>query len=170
MKHRFGAAVAAAALATIAHTAPAQASDAVAELIDQEGQTVGEVELRDTPHGALLHVRLHNLPSGAHAFHIHEAGVCEGDFSSAGGHYNPEGVAHGIDDPDGMHAGDMPNIHVPETGELEIEVLNHQVSVEQLLDEEDGTSIVIHEGPDDYISDPAGDAGPRIACGVIEAS
>lgn len=169
MKHGILATVAAAAIVTIAQTAPVQAAEAVAELQNQDGQPVGEVTLRETPNGTLLHARLQDLPPGAHAFHIHETGVCEGDFTSAGGHYNPEDVSHGIENPDGMHAGDMPNVHVPDTGSLEIEVLNHQVSVEQLLAEEGGTSIVIHDGADDYASDPAGDAGPRIACGVIQA-
>lgn len=169
MKYGLYATVAAFAVMATAYAAPAQAADAVAQLQDQDGNSVGQVELHEKPHGTLLHAQFENMPSGAHAFHIHEKGVCEGDFTSAGGHYNPDEANHGIDDPDGMHAGDMPNIHVPDSGALEIEVLNHQVSVEQLLGEEDGTAIVIHEGPDDYMSDPAGAAGPRIACGVIEA-
>jgi superoxide dismutase, Cu-Zn family len=108
------------------------------------------------------------LPAGDHAFHIHAVGKCVApDFKSAGGHYNPEEDQHGIMNEAGPHAGDMPNIHVPESGQLHIEVLNQMVSLDGLFDE-DGSAIVIHEGPDDYTSDPAGDAGSRISCGVIE--
>lgn len=141
---------------------------ASATLHNVDGEIVGEVMIRDTDHGALLHARLLDLPPGAHAFHIHETGACEPPFGSAGGHYNPEGSAHGLDDPDGRHAGDMPNVHVPASGATELEILNEGVSVDELLDAEDGTAIVMHEGPDDYSTDPAGAAGSRIACGVIE--
>lgn len=147
----------------------AQAGDwpASAELRNPEGHLVGEVLIRDTANGALLKARLLDLPAGAHAFHIHETGKCEPPFKSAGGHYNPDDVAHGIDAADGRHAGDMPNVHVPASGKMKLEILNEAVTVDELLDSEDGTAIVMHEGPDDYSTDPAGDAGARIACGVI---
>ncbi|GFO80459.1 MAG: superoxide dismutase [Cu-Zn] 1 [Methyloceanibacter sp.] len=152
----------------IALPAPAQADDtATAALKSADGKDVGTVTLTAVPTGVLLDVNVTNLPAGTHAFHIHETGLCEGpDFKSAGGHYNPEEDKHGLMNPAGPHAGDMPNIHVPANGQLRIEVLNQMVNLDSLLDEE-GTAIVIHEGPDDYKSDPAGDAGPRLACGVI---
>ena len=138
-----------------------------AEMMDAQGGSVGVVEIRQTPHGALLHARLENLPAGAHAFHVHSVGDCIPPFKSAGGHFNPGGAKHGFDAADGMHAGDMPNIHVPESGRLEIEVLNVLLVLDETLFDDDGASIVIHEGPDDYVSDPSGDAGGRIACGII---
>ena len=107
---------------------------------------------------------------GVHAFHIHAVGKCEPpDFKSAGPHFNPDQTRHGIMSPEGPHAGDLPNIHVPADGKLEVEFLNPVVTLSQesaLLDE-DGSAIVIHAGADDYKTDPAGNAGDRIACGVI---
>ncbi len=143
------------------------AKQAYAKLQNANGDAVGMATLHRTSHGTLLHVKLHDLPAGAHAFHVHSIGKCEPPFKSAGGHYNPEGRNHGILGEDGMHAGDMPNIHVPESGSLEIEILNTQLVLDTALFDEDGAAIVIHEGADDYKSDPAGAAGPRIACGIL---
>ena len=144
------------------------AADAMARLHDIVGENVGQVLLTDTPHGTLLHLNLRDMPPGVHAFHVHETGKCIPPFTSAGGHFNPTGGEHGIMNDDGMHAGDMPNLHVPENGELEQEVLNTSFSLNEELFDDDGAAIVIHMGPDDYKTDPAGAAGPRIACGVIE--
>lgn len=142
---------------------------AEARMINRNGDSVGRVTLRQTAHGTLLHARLRGLSPGVSAFHVHETGVCTTpEFTSAGGHYNPTGAKHGFLSEEGMHAGDMPNIHIPESGELEIEVLAHMVDLDDNLFDDDGSSIVIHEGADDYKTDPAGAAGPRIACGVIE--
>ncbi len=154
------------ALAAASQTASA-AEQASAAMKNAKGESVGTVMLRALPHGTLLHAKLTNLPAGAHAFHVHAVGVCEPPFKSAGGHYNPTGVKHGIANPEGVHAGDMPNIHVPDSGALEIEVLNTLLRLDDALFDADGAAIVIHEGPDDYVTDPAGAAGPRIACGVI---
>lgn len=140
---------------------------AQAQMMDANGESVGQVVLKMTPHGTLLHATLSNLPPGAHAFHVHTVGKCEAPFKSAGGHFNPEGKKHGFLADAGMHAGDMPNIHVPESGSLEIEILNTLLKLDSSLFDEDGAAIVIHAEGDDYASDPAGDAGPRIACGVI---
>ena len=158
--------LAAAALVAASQTASA-AEQAQASMMNANGESVGAVTLSATPHGTLLHATLENLPAGAHAFHVHAVGVCEAPFKSAGGHFNPGGAKHGIESAEGMHVGDMPNIHVPDSGALEIEILNTQLKLDASLFDEDGASIVIHDGPDDYVSDPAGAAGPRIACGVI---
>lgn len=152
--------------------AAAQASDAKAVLQDPDGQQVGTVNLTETPHGVLLDVQFEGLPEGTHGFHIHETGLCEPPFKSAGGHFNPGGAKHGILAPEGKHAGDLPNIHMP-AGSLRLEVLAAEVTLAEgeansLLDA-DGSAIVVHDGADDYVTDPAGDAGNRIACGVIEA-
>lgn len=147
------------------------AESATAELRDPEMNPVGMVELTETPNGVLLDIRLEGIPEGVHAFHIHETGVCEPPFKSAGGHFNPGGAHHGMLSEEGMHAGDLPNIHMP-AGALRLEVLAEHVTLaegeENSLFDDDGSAIVIHDGADDYSTDPAGDAGDRIACGVIE--
>lgn len=160
--------LAGAALAAVTFQTAGAADRARAAMANANGESVGEVELSQTPHGTLLHAKLTGLPPGAHAFHVHTVGKCEPPFKSAGGHFNPDGVKHGILAEDGVHAGDMPNIHVPESGALEIEVLNTLLMLDASLFDDDGAAIVIHDGPDDYKTDPAGAAGPRIACGVIE--
>ena len=152
----------------VATSQTASAMDpATAKLKNAKGESVGEVTLNRTPHGTLLHARFSNLPPGAHAFHVHAVGKCEPPFKSAGGHYNPGGKKHGFLAAEGLHAGDMPNIHVPASGSLEIEVLNTLLKLDSNLFDADGAAIVLHAGPDDYKSDPAGAAGGRIACGVI---
>lgn len=164
---RFAMSLVAATCATVFTQPSLAAGEATADMRNADNQSVGVVTLRETPHGTLLHAKLMNLPQGVHAFHIHAVGECVPPFTSAGGHYNPTNKKHGILSAAGMHAGDMPNIHVPDTGSIELEILNTQVKLDDLLSEADGTSIVIHAGPDDYVTDPAGAAGPRIACGVI---
>jgi Cu-Zn family superoxide dismutase len=150
---------------------PALAADkASAVLKDPQGNEVGKATLAATPSGTLLTLELTAAPPGAHGFHIHAVGKCEPpDFASAGGHFNPDETKHGLLNPEGPHAGDMPNIHVPEGGKLTVEVLNPLVTLskESALLDEDGSALVLHADPDDYKTDPAGHAGGRIACGVI---
>lgn len=165
-------------IGTALAAAPTAASAASATLKDTDGKQVGTVELTQmAADGVLLKADITGLPPGVHAFHIHETGKCEPPFKSAGGHFNPDNDTHGYMTEDGPHAGDMPNIHVPDSGKLTIEVYNSEVSVDEggLLDDEegylfddDGSAIVIHDGADDYKSQPSGNAGNRIACGVIE--
>ncbi|MCC5794308.1 MAG: superoxide dismutase family protein [Chromatiales bacterium] len=158
-------------LLPMALPADADAPVAHAAMTGLEGESHGMVTLRQLPGGVLLEATLYGLPEGSLAFHVHEKGVCEPPFLSAGGHFNPAGVRHGLASPEGPHAGDMPNLHVPASGELKVEVYNTFVSLlpgaANGLLEGEGTSLVIHAGPDDHVTDPAGDAGPRIACGVI---
>jgi len=144
-----------------------------AQLVDAEGNVVATATLRETAgHGVLIRLEAERLPPGERAFHIHQTGRCEPpSFQSAGGHYAPRGRQHGFLVQAGPHAGDLPNIHVPESGRLVIEVLARDVTLRpgapNTLFDEDGSALVIHAGPDDYRSQPAGDAGGRIACGVI---
>lgn len=160
-----------AASARAEDTSEAQRASAV--LKDASGKEVGRAVFTATPSGALLSLTLTAAQPGVHALHIHAVGKCEPpDFKSAGPHFNPDQTKHGIMNPEGPHAGDLPNIHVPPDGKLEVEFLDPVVTIAQeaaLLDA-DGSSIVIHAGPDDYKTDPAGNSGDRIACGVITAA
>ncbi|HEY8299051.1 MAG TPA: superoxide dismutase family protein [Methyloceanibacter sp.] len=163
--------VAAAIAGALLAASPALAGGtASAVLKDASGNEVGRATLTSTPSGALLNLTLTAAPPGVHALHIHAVGKCEPPkFESAGPHFNPDQTKHGIMNPEGPHAGDLPNLHVPADGKLEVEFLDPVVTLRQeaaLLDA-DGASIVIHAGADDYTTDPAGNAGDRIACGVI---
>jgi superoxide dismutase, Cu-Zn family len=139
--------------------------------IDLDGQEVGAAAIREVPTGGvLIDINIDGLPPERWlGFHIHEEGVCdpEDGFESAGGHFNPTDVEHGYLVEGGFHAGDMPNQFVPDSGILRAEVYNHMVE----LDVDNGIrglSLMIHDEADDYESQPAGDAGGRIACAVIE--
>jgi Cu-Zn family superoxide dismutase len=166
--YTFAASAALLALATVSATA----QSAKATLKNAEGKEVGTAALTQTPAGVLIRLSLKGLPAGERAFHVHGVGKCEPPFTTAGGHFNPAGKKHGILAAEGHHAGDLPNIHVPASGELVVEVLNGAVTLEKgkanSLFGPQGTALVIHAGKDDYKSDPAGDAGGRIACGVIQ--
>lgn len=158
------------AVAAVLAAAPVRAAagdEASAALVDAEGNEVGMVELTEMQNGTLVVAKLTGLP-GTHGFHVHETGTCEPPFDSAGGHHNPTDAKHGFGAEGGPHAGDMPNIHVPSSGELTIEIFNANLEVGDSLLDSDGAAIVIHEGADDYESDPSGHAGGRIACGVIK--
>jgi Cu-Zn family superoxide dismutase len=158
-----------AAAVVLVFTAPAIAdNEAVAELKDQDGQTVGTVVLMQTPSGSLLHANFNSLAWGVHAFHIHAVGACEPPFKSAGPHLTiiPD-KKHGLLNEAGPHAGDLPNIYVPASGVLEAELLAPGIDIDKHLLDADGSALVIHEGLDDYQTDPAGAAGPRIACGAV---
>lgn len=144
---------------------------ATAELRNAEGQLVGTATLEEGESGVRIALEAANLPEGTHAFHVHETGECTPpDFTSAGGHFNPTGAQHGLENPQGPHAGDMENFDVGADGTAQIAVDNDRVTLaagqNSLLDA-DGSALVVHAGADDYVTDPSGDAGDRIACGVI---
>lgn len=168
-------AILALSLAAIAGPSLSQETDAMpsatAMLKGADGAEHGSVMLQQTLNGVLLTLDLKDVPAGVHGFHIHETGECEPDFKAAGGHF-AEGKDHGFLVEGGPHPGDMPNIHVTDSGSLKQEVLNTAISLNEgedgYLMDEDGSAILIHAGADDYKSQPSGDAGDRIACGVIE--
>lgn len=141
-------------------------------LKDRKQQEVATATLTQEEDGVRIQLSGQNFTPGKHGFHIHETGACEGpDFSSAGGHFNPTNVSHGNVE-DGPHAGDLPNMEVKEDGTVQADTLAEMVTLEKgkpnSLLKEDGTALIIHSDEDDYKSQPAGNAGERIACGVIQ--
>jgi Cu-Zn family superoxide dismutase len=143
---------------------------ASAEIKDAAGKKVGEAILEQQEADVLLTATFSGLPPGTRAFHIHETGRCEPPFESAGGHFNPTKKQHGKDNPQGPHLGDLPNLEVPASGHAKIELTIKGLALDrgpQPLLDGDGAALVVHEGADDHRSDPAGNAGKRIACGVI---
>lgn len=148
---------------------PKPATTATAVIRDLAGNRVGTATFTDSYAGVLISATVSGVGLGAHAVHIHSVGKCEPPFASAGGHFNPENKKHGYLNPAGSHLGDLPNVDTPAAGHLTFEFLLPDVTLtgrHALLDA-DGASIVIHGSRDDYATDPAGNSGARIACGVI---
>ncbi len=151
----------------------AQQPEAVADLKDASGKAVGRATFtQNLPGGGVwIHVDVTGLTLGVHAIHVHTMGVCEGPaFLSAGGHFNPEGHKHGLVNPEGPHAGDLPNMIANTAGKARYETANYRITLgigPNSLFKAGGTSLVIHAGPDDNMSDPAGNSGARVVCGVI---
>jgi Cu-Zn family superoxide dismutase len=148
------------------------APSATATLRDAAGKVVGTATITPGDGGVKISVSVSGVAPGLHGFHVHAVGKCEGpEFKSAGGHFNPATREHGLDNPKGSHAGDMPNLSVGADGTGKGDFLARGATLEPgpgSLFPDGGTALVLHAAPDDMKSDPAGNAGARIACGVIE--
>ena len=156
-----------AALAIPATAAPKK----VVELKDSKGQSVGTATLQKKGEGLKVKLALKGLPAGEHVAHFHQNAQCDApDFKSAGPHFNPEGKKHGLENPEGHHAGDLRNFTVKADGTAKAELTSKDVTLgdgAHSLFSNNGTSLVIHAKADDMKTDPSGNSGDRIACGVI---
>lgn len=141
-------------------------------LINLKNSAVGQVTLTETFSGVMVKLHATGLTPGWHALHLHAVGKCDpaDSFKSAGGHFNPEGHQHGALNPQGKHAGDLPNVFVADNGSLDTEALATGVTLSAgpgSLHDADGSALMLHELADDYKTDPAGAAGGRVVCGVV---
>ena len=141
-----------------------------ARLSFANGLPAGTAQLLSDGSNLTLALAATGLDTGEHGFHLHTTGRCEApDFKSAGGHLNPQGREHGGLNPNGKHLGDLPNLVVGASrgASAQVDLGADTAGLRQTLFDADGTAIVIHAGADDYRTDPAGDAGSRVACGVL---
>ena len=149
--------------------ASASSSSAIATVHDVSGRVLGTLAVSETGTGLATTGTLSHLPPGTHGIHLHTVGMCDGTFTSAGGHWNPTMRQHGFDNPQGSHEGDMQNIIVGADSSAIVAVNTRGGTLRGangLLDG-DGAAVVVHAGPDDYHSEPAGNSGARVGCGVI---
>lgn len=155
----------------ITGTDPTMASNKVS-MFNSDSSAAGDAVFQETEDGVTLHLNLQGVPAGEYGMHIHENGsATPPTFEDAGDHFNPTGVEHGVNSETGPHLGDLPNLVVPENGTvdetIEIPGISLQPDAEYTLDDEDGSSLIIHTQPDDYESQPSGDAGNRMIGGQI---
>jgi Cu-Zn family superoxide dismutase len=152
--------------------AAASKARAVAKMVGLDGQPAGTVNFVATSHGVLMQFDLKGLTPGAHAIHIHTSGNCDSKalFNTAGPHFSPETKMHGYLAEHGMHAGDLPNQFAASDGTLRATAISNAFSLgngKKSIFDKDGAAIIVHAGADDYMSQPAGNSGDRVTCGVI---
>ncbi|MFD0713851.1 superoxide dismutase family protein [Paenibacillus sp. GCM10027626] len=137
-------------------------------IINSEGKEIGTATIVQQKNAVQINIKAEKLPPGLHGFHIHETGLCEKpDFKSAGEHLNLTHKHHGFNNPKGFHTGDLPNLLVQKDGTVEATIESKVFTLND-LQKPGGTALVIHEKQDDYVTDPSGNSGNRIACGVIQ--
>jgi Cu-Zn family superoxide dismutase len=167
-----GAAGDTAATSTADTAAAASGQKVTASMRDASGKDLGTLSLSvEGSRGIMTAGRLSGLPPGEHGIHLHTAGKCEGPkFTSAGDHWNPTNRQHGTKNPQGPHSGDMPNITVGQDSSSSVEVTSAGGTVrgDNALLDSDGAAVVVHAKPDDYRTQPSGNSGDRIACGVVQ--
>lgn len=148
----------------------AAAKTATAPLMTATGTPAGSAIATETAEGLAITLSVTGLPAGPHGVHVHMTGKCEAPaFTTAGGHWNPGSTQHGLENPNGSHAGDMPNLTVADDGTGSLSFTLKSGTLAGLLDT-DGSAFVVHAGPDDQKTDPSGNSGDRIACGVFAAN
>lgn len=145
---------------------------ATANMVGQDGNSIGTARFEQTADGVKITLNVSHLTPGQHAVHIHEFGKCDGavKFTSAGGHYNPTMKTHGMNSAMPMHAGDMMNQTADASGNMKVTITDKAVTLTDgasSVFDTDGSALVIHAMADDYMSQPAGNAGDRVACGII---
>lgn len=147
------------------------AADASAQLVDARGADRGRADFYKTTTGLRIELVARGFAAGTYGMHVHTVGRCDApDFASAGPHWNPTGAQHGRDNPMGAHHGDLPNLVVDEgaIGRATLTLVGTRLTGDGGLIDADGAAFVIHAGPDDMKTDPSGNSGARVACGVIE--
>jgi Cu-Zn family superoxide dismutase len=153
--------------------ADAQPALGFAEIRSADGRLVGAASFQRVQDGVEIRARFQGLPPGQHGYHVHAVGKCEPPaFVTAEGHFNPTMHEHGLQNPRGPHVGDLPNLVIGEDGTAALKALARGASLapgDASLFDLDGSALVIHADPDDEVTDPAGNSGPRIACGVLGA-
>lgn len=151
--------------------AGAQGSQADGTLVDGSGKTTGSVHLTEAGNGVTVSVTYAGIPGGQHGIHFHTVGKCDGpDFMTAGGHFNPDNKQHGLQNPQGAHAGDLSNLTSSGTGMQQFSTATNRITLgagPTSIFDADGTALVIHANPDDEMTDPTGNSGGRIACAVL---
>ncbi|MGI8783118.1 MAG: superoxide dismutase family protein [Acidobacteriota bacterium] len=154
-------------------TAADRVASATVDFADASGATRGSGLLWQDPLGVVhVDLQLVGITPGTHGIHFHAVGRCDADFTSAGAHYNPMGRRHGLSAADGPHAGDAPNFTAGADGRARVRLTTDRVTLTSgatSLADSDGSALVVHAAADDQVTDPSGNSGARIACGVIRA-